>query len=94
MDKPTLVYTATSINQRAVFVTRWQTIFAARKAIRAAIKHFRAHGLPCQVAYHGVHITTGEYEVELLFERGVEQETIIQAATTKPPCSNRGVTGI
>lgn len=92
MNQPTLVYTSYTYEQRVVLTTRWANIFDARVAIKGALKHFAAHGLPCRVWHYGEEIWSGEYKVELLFGPNTDHERVIRAALTKPPYSNRGVT--
>lgn len=93
MNQPTLVYTTYTTKDRPVLYTRWHTIEDARVAIKGALTHFAAHGLPCSVLRYGPEIWSGEYEVELVFASGVDSDKVIEAAVTKPPYSNRGVTG-
>jgi hypothetical protein len=92
MKQPTLAYTAYTAGNQVVLVTRWQTIFDARIAIKGALKHFKAHGLPCFVWYNFVHEKSGEYEVWLRFPTCFDEREVARASETPPPYSNRGVT--
>jgi len=94
MNQPTLIYTAYTSKNRVVLVTRWQTIFDARAAIKGALKHFRAHKLPCVVWYNFVHEKSGEYEVWLRFDTCFDEREVMEAAIKPPPYSNRGVTNL
>jgi len=67
MRRPTLSYTASTYGDRAVFVTRWQTVFDARGGTSRALKFFAGRGFSPKVWKHFEHRQSGEFEVWLLF---------------------------
>lgn len=92
MDKILVAYTAYTFDNRIELVIRYETIFAARDSTRKALKHFAAHGLRCRLHYHYVEPKSGGFEVGIVFAKGIDEDSVIRAATQKPPLSNRGVT--
>lgn len=92
---PVVLAIMTTFNDRVVLYARFVSIFEAREFTRFAKAWYRGKSCPCKVWSWGEHITSGEYQIELLFDGDVSLESVDRATYKRnPPCSNRGVTRI